>query len=646
MRKDDSAILAANDLAVGDAAGNEAADRFSDGPRLLADIGGTNARFVLETRPGRFEAAAVLPCDDYPSLLDAINAYTAGADARAAGSARVHHAAIAIANAIDDDIIKLMNHHWFFSIEAMRTALGLDTLLVVNDFTALAMALPHLRPEQRQKIGAGTPRQDGVIGLLGPGTGLGVSGMIPAEDRWIALGSEGGHVSFAPCDRREMDVLAYAWRELEHVSTERLASGRGLELIYRALSERAGAPDAAPLAAAEITSRALAGACAVCSEAVDCFCAILGSVAGNLAMTLGALGGIYIGGGIVPRLGPLFAQSPFRRRFEEKGRLGDYLAQIPTYVITGEQPTFLGISAILSQKLKLAHAGAPVLEKIRQARDRMSPSECKVADWVLKEPQAMLTLPIAEIAQRTGVSQPTVMRFCRSIGVQGLADFKLKLASGLTGGAITVAHCHVEITDSDAELARKVLGNNASAALALRDMLDIKALTAAIEMLRKAKRVELLSVGSARVVAEDMQQKLLNLGIVSNYFPDPQAQEMSAGLLTGSDVALVISRSGAPPELLKSTKVARACGAKVLAITTSGSPLAKLADVLLTLNHPEGNLNFVPMIVRLLQLMLLDILSVGLARRDSAGAGGGAAGEGQRNGTRVSGKLKFGGHLE
>ncbi len=628
-------------------AGAEAVDRYSDGPRLLADIGGTNARFVLETRPGRFEAVAVLPCDDYPSLLDAIEAYMNSAEARLAGAARVHHAAIAIANAIDDDIIKMMNHHWFFSIEALRTALGLDTLLVVNDFTALAMALPHLQPEQRQKIGGGAGRPDSVIGLLGPGTGLGVSAMIPTEDRWIALGSEGGHVSFAPCDQREMAVLSYAWREHKHVSAERMVSGRGLELIYRALAERAGKAEAAPLAAAEITSAALAGSCAVCVEAVDCFCAILGSVAGNLAMTLGALGGIYIGGGIVPRLGPLFAQSPFRQRFEEKGRLGDYLAQIPTYVITAEQPTFLGISAILAQKLKLAHAGAPVLEKIRQARDRMSPSECKVADWVLKEPKAMLTLPIAEIAQRTGVSQPTVMRFCRSIGVQGLADFKLKLASGLTGGAITVAHCHVEITDSDAELARKVLGNNASAALALRDMLDIKSLTAAIELLRKAKRVELLSVGSARVVAEDMQQKLLNLGIVSNYFPDPQAQEMSAGLLAPGDVALVVSRSGAPPELLRATKVARACGAQVVAITTSGSPLAKLADVLLTLNHPEGNLNFVPMIVRLLQLMLLDILSVGLARRDTAQRGDAAmAGDGARGGARVSGKLKFGGHLE
>ncbi|MGK5021655.1 glucokinase [Janthinobacterium lividum] len=628
-------------------AGSDPAERFSDGPRLLADIGGTNARFVLETRQGHLEAVAVLPCDDYASLLDAITAYMASSEARAAGSARVRHAAIAIANPIDDDNIRMMNHHWFFSIEAMRAALGLDTLLVVNDFTALAMALPYLRSDQRLQIGGGMARADSVIGLLGSGTGLGVSGMIPAEDRWIALGSEGGHVSFAPCDEREMNVLSFAWRELSHVSAERLASGRGLELIYRALSERAGKPDAPPLLAADITSRALNNECDVCLEAVDCFCAILGSIAGNVAMTLGALGGIYIGGGIVPRLGHLFEQSQFRARFEQKGRLNDYLAQIPTFLITAELPTFLGIAAILSQKLKRAHSGAPVLESVRQARVRMSPSECKVADWVLKEPNAMLTLPIAEIAQRVGVSQPTVMRFCRSIGVQGLADFKLKLASGLTGGAITVAHCHVEISDSDAELARKVLGNNASAALALRDMLDVKALTAAIELLRGAQRVELLAVGSARVVADDMQQKLLNLGIVSSFFADPQAQEMSAAMLKPGDVALVISRSGTLPDLLHTVKVAQGCGARVLAITASGSPLARLADVLLTLNHPEGNLNFVPMIVRLLQLMMLDILSVGLARRDTAQRTSATELEaGQLHGMRISGKLKFGGHLE
>lgn len=335
-------------------------------------------------------------------------------------------------------------------------------------------------------------------------------------------------------------------------------------------------------------------------------------------MTLGALGGIHIGGGIVPRLGALFAASPFRRRFEEKGRLAPYLAQIPTYVITAAHPTFVGTSAILAQKLKQIRSNAPILEEIRQQRTRMSPSESKVADFVLRAPQTLLGLPIAEIAQQAGVSQPTVIRFCRTIGVQGMADFKLKLASALTGGAISVSHCDVETSDTDVDLARKVLGNHVSATLALRDMLDAKALTAGIQLLRGAKRVELLSAGQSRVVAEEMQQRLLNLGIVSNCFVDPNAQAMSAGLLHPDDVALIISSSGETPELLRSAKVARARGANVLAVTTSGASLAKLANVLLPLNHPKDESNTAPATFRLLQLMLVDLLAAGLARSETS----------------------------
>ena len=617
-------------------------EHFADGPRLLADIGGTHARFVLETSAGSYAAVCNLLCADFAALLLAVRQYLGGADAVAAGAGQLRHAAIAIAYPVDGDTVKMMNGDWEFSIEEMRRALGLETLLVVNDFTALAMALPHLRPDECMQLGGGSARAGSVIGLIGSGTGLGVSGLVPSEDGWTALASEGGHVSFAPCDQREMEVLAFAWREWRHVSAERLLSGRGLELIYRALCERAGAVPQA-LSAADVTTLALADGCALCVEAVDCFCAIFGSVTGNVAMTLGTLGGIYIGGGIVPRLGPLFAQSQFRRRFEDKGRLAGYLERVPTYVIIAEHPTFLGLSAILAQLLKPVVDGAPMLGRIRQARERMSPSECKVADRVLRDPRAVLALPIAAIALEAGVSQPTVMRFCHTIGTQGLADFKLKLASGLSaGGAIPVAHCHVELADSDAELARKVLGNNASAALALRDMFDAGALGAGIALLGKARRVELFGTGSAAMVAQDMQEKLLNLGIVSNYFAATAAQQMSAGLLTPDDVALVISRSGEPAELLKAVKVARQRGAAVLALTASGSPLARLADVLLPLNHPEGSLEFVPMIVRLLQLMMLDILAVGVARRQPVAVPTPAS----PPGTEGPRKLKLGSHLE
>jgi glucokinase len=319
---------------------------YPGGPRLLADVGGTNARFALETAPLRFEAVAVLACADYPSLGAAMQAYLAGAAARHPGS--ILHAAIAIANPVDGDTVSMTNHHWSFSIAEMREQLGLDTLVVVNDFTALAMALPHLAPNQRVQVGAGVGQGGRAIGLVGPGTGLGVSGLVPAGGRWVALASEGGHASFAPGDEFEDDILKRMRSEFGHVSAERLLSGPGLELIYRCLSGQA-------LGASEITRRAQDGSCADCVRSVDVFCGVLGSVAGNVALTLGATGGMYIGGGIVPRLGELFVRSPFRARFEAKGRLSAYVARIPTYLITEQYPAFLGVAAILSGQMAGQH---------------------------------------------------------------------------------------------------------------------------------------------------------------------------------------------------------------------------------------------------------------------------------------------------
>ncbi|MET0980565.1 MAG: glucokinase [Telluria sp.] len=319
-----------------------------DAPRLLADVGGTNARFALELAPGRFEHVQVLACGDHPTLADAVRAYLAMPAVAAAGLVR--HAAVAIANPVDGDQIRMTNHHWQFSIEALRQEVGFETLLVVNDFYALARSLPHLHDGDKVQVGGGTPRAGAALGLLGAGTGLGVSGLIPAGTSWTALCSEGGHVTFAPCNDLEVAILQYAWREFEHVSAERFLSGSGVELIHRALSHVQGlAPST--LSAPEISRRALAGECAVSSQVLDIFCGMLGCVAGNLAVTLGAQGGVYIGGGIVPRLGERFAASPFRSRFEQKGRFQSWLAAVPTYVITAEYPAFLGVSAILSDKL-------------------------------------------------------------------------------------------------------------------------------------------------------------------------------------------------------------------------------------------------------------------------------------------------------
>jgi glucokinase len=319
-------------------------------PRLLADIGGTNARFALELGPGQIAHIEVLACAGYPTLGDAMRAYLAQPDVAAAGTVR--HAAIAIANPVMGDMVRMTNHHWEFSISALRGECGFDTFVVVNDFEALAMALPWLGENDKRQVGGGAVVAGAPIGLLGAGTGLGVSGLVPAPDgkSWTALRSEGGHVTFSPANETEVAILQYAWREFEHVSAERLLSGAGVELIYRALAQLRGAPEPS-LDAPEISRRALAGECALCDEVVEAFCGMLGTVAGNLAVTLGAQGGVYIGGGIVPRLGERFERSCFRRRFEQKGRFAAYLGAVPTYVITAEYPAFLGVSAILAERL-------------------------------------------------------------------------------------------------------------------------------------------------------------------------------------------------------------------------------------------------------------------------------------------------------
>lgn len=584
---------------------------FADGPRLLADIGATNARFALERAPGRTEALEVLQCADFSGIVEVIRAYLA----RHPGAAP-RHAAIAIANPIDGDRVKMTNRDWQFSIDATRRELGLDTLLVVNDFTALAMALSRLSPADRMQVGGGEARHDGVIGLIGPGTGLGVSGLIPAEDRWITLGSEGGHASFAPSDERELFVLQYAWRELPHVSAERLVSGPGLELIHRALAERNGVTLAQPPRAAAIVSHALAGDDALSAETIDCFCGMLGAVAGDLALTLGAVGGIYIGGGIVPRLGELFVRSPFRSRFEAKGRFADYLARVPTYVITAAHPAFHGVSAILGHHLRAERGDNPLLEKVRAALPNLSKAEQRVARLLLDQPRSFVNDPVADIARHADVSQPTVIRFCRTMGFTGLSDFRLKLASGLTG-TVPVRHSQVKAGDSAPDLSAKVLDNTVSAILRLRDGLDAAAVERAIGLLQKASRIEFYGAGNSSVVALDGQYKFFRFRIPAVAYSDPRLEVMAAELLGPGDVVVAISSSGRLPELLHAVDLALAAGAAVIAITASHSPLAKKATVLLAVDHSEDIATHLSMISRILHLLMLDVLAVGVAMRST-----------------------------
>ncbi|MEW9899551.1 glucokinase [Chitinivorax sp. PXF-14] len=312
-------------------------------PRLLGDIGGTNARFALQLVPGdTFEHVRTLPCADYPSPYEAIEAYLAQNELP-----RPRWAAFGIANPITGDFVKMTNHHWSFSIEALRTRLGLEKLQVINDFTALALSLPVLSKEDLVQVGGGLAVERAPLALLGAGTGLGVSGMIPYPGGYTPLEGEGGHVTMAAFNDREAAILSIIRRDFPHVSAERVLSGVGLPTLYRAIATLHDVV-AEALTPAQITEKAIAGSCAISGETLATFCAMLGTVAADLALTLGARGGVYIGGGIVPKLGDYFTSSPFRTRFEQKGRFEAYLRGIPTYVIQARYPALSGAGRALA----------------------------------------------------------------------------------------------------------------------------------------------------------------------------------------------------------------------------------------------------------------------------------------------------------
>ena len=282
-----------------------------------------------------------MSCDRYAGPVEAIEAYL-----RETNAQRPHEIAMAVATPVTGDRIKLTNSHWDFSVEETRQALRVDRLLLLNDFTALALSLPHLTAAQQRQVGGGQAVSKAAIALIGAGTGLGVSGLLPTKDGYVPIEGEGGHVSFSPANPRETEILRIVWREFPHVSAERLISGIGLDPLYRAIAELEGKTGPAPTPAM-ITERALRGNDSLCCDVMNTFCSMLGTAAGNLAVTLGARGGVYIGGGIVPRLGEFFDRSPFRERFETKGRFSNYLKTIPTKVILADYPALTGAARAL-----------------------------------------------------------------------------------------------------------------------------------------------------------------------------------------------------------------------------------------------------------------------------------------------------------
>jgi glucokinase len=319
---------------------------------LIADIGATNARFAL-LEGGDVTVSETYAVADYASPIEAARAFLSGP---AAGHAP-KQALIAAAGPVERGRVALTNAAWIVDSERIAKGLAMTDVQVLNDFEALAWCLPALRSEHIVTLGTPRAGDHGTMAVLGPGTGFGLAAMIFAGAAEVVLVTEGGHATLSSENRREDAVILALRQQFHHVSVERVLSGSGLIQLYHAIA-RVDGKAVAERDSGEIVAHALAGDCNVSREALELFCAFLGSVAGNVALTLGARGGVFIGGGIAPRFIDFLLSSAFRERFEAKGRLSSYLTRIPTAVIVHPMPAFLGLAHLAQIRARQHRAHA------------------------------------------------------------------------------------------------------------------------------------------------------------------------------------------------------------------------------------------------------------------------------------------------
>jgi glucokinase len=312
---------------------------FLTGLRLIGDIGGTNARFAI-AEDGKYRQLKHVENEHYSSLHDAIADYL---KALPEAERKNLAGALAIAGPVLGDRISLTNKSWSFSIEELKQSLHLTRLVVVNDFAANAYAIPHLTPQQKFTVGPSIENSHGNIGLVGPGTGLGMSSLISQGGGWTLVVGEGGHATLAASTEEEFAIIQMLRKRWSHVSAERVLSGAGLVNLYEALCAIKGI-EPLMLQPADVTRRAMDKSDEICVRAFAHFCEFLGSVAGDLALTISAFGGVYIAGGILLRFKEAFAASAFRQRFESKGRFASVLAKMPTWLILEELPGLIGLA--------------------------------------------------------------------------------------------------------------------------------------------------------------------------------------------------------------------------------------------------------------------------------------------------------------
>jgi len=318
---------------------------------LVGDIGGTNARFALANADGSaFSNELILACDDYATAEEGIKEYL-----ERSGSGSPDVICLAVAGPVVDGVVRFTNNHWVVDSGALRTRFPSAVVHLLNDFEAISYSIPLLGLEDAELVGAAPPetetKQDSTFAVLGPGTGLGTGGLLQDASGIYPIVGEGSHAGFSPESKMQIKVLKQLRRRFERVSIERLISGPGLENIYWALGRIRGNASE-DINAAEIFSRVLAREDALATETVDMFFEVLGQVAGNLALTLGAFDGVYLAGGIVKRYPDLLKNSAFRAGFENKGRHRALMQRIPTYLILHPQPGLLGASYCAKRLLK------------------------------------------------------------------------------------------------------------------------------------------------------------------------------------------------------------------------------------------------------------------------------------------------------
>jgi len=314
-------------------------------PYIVADIGGTNARFGLVTEQQSENGQLVIenkqkyPSDSFVNIEQAVQKYLSSLNGESIGGA-----CLAVAGPITGDTVRLTNLNWAFSVNDVKRTLALPKLKVLNDFAAYAFATPYVPNEHLLSLNEGQAIDGCPIAIVGPGTGFGVAALVPQANRWNVLPTEGGHITLAAKTPLQASIISVMSHEFSHISVERVLSGPGIRNLYKALAKVEGV-EVEPLRSSDITAKALSNEHSLEYRTLRLFCAWLGQTCGNLALTLGARGGVYLGGGVLLKFTEFLQQSEFLNCFFAKGQMQEYLHQMPVKLVTEGNSALLGAAA-------------------------------------------------------------------------------------------------------------------------------------------------------------------------------------------------------------------------------------------------------------------------------------------------------------